>query len=119
MRKIGLKTCFLVCIFLLMALIFLRTTFSLAAPGHLSSAQLITNAYKSGEIDRETYIIQKLKSYFSPVRVDPAFRSHVKNEPTREITILLDEVVKHYDSFSDEAKAYLNVLLKRPDEAGL
>ena len=116
MRKIGLKTCFLVSIFLLMALIFLRTTFSLAAPGHLSSAQLITNAYKSGEIDRETYIIQKLKSYFSPVRVDPTFRSHVKNEPTREITILLDEVVKHYDSFSDEAKAYLNVFLKRPDD---
>ena len=99
-----------------MTLIFFRATFSLAASGPLSSARLITNAYKSGEIDRETYIIQKLKSYFSPDMVDPAFRSRVKNEPTREVTILLDEAVTRYDSFTDESRAYLNMFFKRPDD---
>ena len=114
MRKMSFKACFCVSIFLLMTLMFFRATFSLAASEPLSSASLITDAYKSGEMDLKTYIIQKLRSYVAPDTVDTAFTSAVPNKPTREITILLILARQNWDLFSEEDKAFIENFSARP-----
>lgn len=83
-----------------------------------SSAELVTISYQKGEIDRRTYIIEKLKAYFAPTRVDNYFKSTLndKPKPTREITMLLTEARLNLDSFTPEEVEFLMVLLKRPDD---
>lgn len=95
-------------------LVFFTAVSSFALSQTESSSKLITEAYKNGSIGTETYIIQKLQSHFSPNRVNPAFKSSLNNEPSREVTILLDYARRNYDYFSDESKIYLTMLLKRP-----
>lgn len=100
----------------MMAVVFFATASLAADTPVMSSDELITKAYKDDVIDLEAYIVQKLRSIFAPDTLDPSFQSDVQNKPTREVTTLLDEARKHYDSFSDESKAFLDILFKRPDD---
>lgn len=99
---------------LLVVSVVLIATVSSALDGPLSSARLITDAYSSSEIDLETYIIQKLRSYFAPDTVVPRFRSLIPNEPTREVTILLVLARQNWDLFSEEDKVFLEKIFERP-----
>lgn len=87
-----------------------------ARTGQSTSAEIIAQAYQQKIINRNTYLIQTLKSYFKPDQVENAYRSTVKNEPTRDITPLLDEARDHYETYSASDRAFLDRLLKRPTD---
>ena len=90
-----------------------------AAEPPKSAKKLLSSAYQSGEISKETYLVESIKAVFFPSKVDKRFASAVKASPGERIdlTLILDEAQKGYDSFSAESKAAIDAALTRPDVA--
>ncbi len=64
---------------------------------------------------QETYVVSKLKFYFSDKNALQKSGSASSVKPTREITLLLREAVQNFDSYSEDAQQYLSMFLLRPD----
>ncbi|MGA1824609.1 MAG: MXAN_6640 family putative metalloprotease [bacterium] len=79
----------------------------------------LDRAYKRGTISAEAYVVQKLKSYFTPDTVKPSLKKILKTDnkkPTRNITHLLQYARTHFDSFSEESQTYLMRYFARPTD---
>ncbi len=82
-----------------------------------SSAYLITSrSYQLGKIDYSTYIVQRIRASFAPQTVEDRFRSLISPKPNRDMTILLDEALKHWEAFSQEDQKFLLQFFKRPTD---
>ncbi len=103
-------------ILLMMAVVFTATTAFATSDESLSSAGMITKAYDSGEVDMQTYAIQKLRAYFDPDTVAPAFRSKIVGpiQPSREQTILFHIVTEYYDSYNEKDRIFIDSVKARP-----
>ncbi len=66
--------------------------------------------------EREEYVVSKLKSYFQRNQNFRQLKSGAQQKPGREITLLLKEAAQNYDSWSDEAREYVQMFLKRPTD---
>ncbi|MGA1868806.1 MAG: MXAN_6640 family putative metalloprotease [bacterium] len=96
------------------AVLFICSAFHLAY-----ASEALDRAYKAGTITSETYVVQKLKSYFTPERVNPALQRMFPSpnrKPTRNMTHLLKYARLHFDSFSEESQAYIKQYFARPTD---
>ena len=77
-------------------------------------------AYKSGEITKNTYVIERLKSVLSQDNVNPLYRRTESDEvtnPVRDFTLLLRYALINIDSFSPEDQEIIRMFQKRPTDA--
>ena len=113
-RNVFGRNLFLLHLLLLVGFFFFTSASAFAQLHKASSAQLIEEAYKNRVIDKETYVIQKIKSYFSPHNLNSEFKSSIPNTPSREMTMLLDLAINNYNSFSKESQNFVDIFLRRP-----
>ncbi|GAB6094806.1 hypothetical protein JCM14469_10580 [Desulfatiferula olefinivorans] len=77
----------------------------------------IRAAYRAGLISREDYLVSRLSESFrlrDERAGSKASSSGFSPRTGREITLLLKQAAAHYDTFSDEGRAFVDRLLMRP-----
>jgi hypothetical protein len=85
--------------------------------GSESERLLITEAYRAGRIDRETYVVDKLASYFSRDNLVAQRLADSSGTNGREVTILLKEARLDLDRYDTESRDFVSALLKRPTDS--
>ncbi len=85
-----------------------------------ASGDALEVAYKQGDISKNTYVMERLKSVMAPDEMNPLFRQAKSDgtpEPVKGFTMLLRYAMINIDSFSPEEQAYIRMFQKRPDDA--
>lgn len=79
-----------------------------------SSIALVTQAYKTGKIDKEEFLILKAQAIFAPDKLPLEYRG--QREIIKSLTPFLLEIHKSWEDLSEEAKVKLEPLLLRPTD---
>jgi hypothetical protein len=88
----------------------------LPAVAAITSTDLLRESYREGAIDRESYVVQSLMARFAPHRIPPHLASLPPGLGGREVTLLLEEAQEILPVLSAEDRAWVTMLLKRPDD---
>jgi hypothetical protein len=74
---------------------------------------LITKAYNSNQIDKETAILLEVQAIFAPHTLPLQYKVE-ERRPIKCLTPLISEIRMNWKNFSEETKVKLKSLLLRP-----
>ncbi|MCK4789072.1 MAG: VWA domain-containing protein [Desulfobacteraceae bacterium] len=106
-NNVSVRKCILLSLLLLIGFVFLTATCSFALSQPASSAKLISEAYKSGELDYEHYINYSLYTIFAPDKLPKNFRSEDPKQVIKSATSIIEEALRNPLLLSDDNRHIL------------